>query len=584
MTDVLFINPTQQLLLTKEVNGTMLLATKLLQANIPTKILRFCQIEGYNEDYETFIRNMTEKILQIDPKCVSFYTLWPNYHIMLRIAREIKNVRPDIVTVFGGPQASATADEAMHELEYIDYVCTGEGENTVVPFFRAVLGLGGDLSEVKGLYYRVNGQVVHNDLNVPLVDLNTLPHWDERLYENDYSVAETLKKTSDPTMPIDVGRGCPYNCTFCSTSYFFCRTYRLKSPDAILNDIHYYKEKYGIQKFVFSHDAFTVNNTLVEAVCDRLIENNVNITWECATRINCITEELVLKMIKAGMTAIEMGIETGSERMQKISKKNLDLSKVKPMVDFCLKQGLKVSLFFMHAFPEETEQDLNETLELVFSVLDMGVHYANMSYCAFNPKTELTAKYFDRLVYDPRIKILSRDVWGYQEEVEVIKSNKAIFSSFYHLDTPMRYEFQYLGALVFLYRRMPNTMRYLRQYYNGDYLRLYRDFYNRNLSIFDLEMDDIVEAVKKQPMQIVENILQGLDIPNRDALWAVCEYECDWRAILDSREDTFIRKTYGFAYGDLKNRKALEIFASSQTTMLMQKIGGKMGIRILGQR
>ena len=144
MTDVLFINPTQQLLLTKEVNGTMLLATKLLQANIPTKILRFCQIEGYNEDYETFIRNMTEKILQIDPKCVSFYTLWPNYHIMLRIAREIKNVRPDIVTVFGGPQASATADEAMHALEYIDYVCTGEGENTVVPFFRAVLGLGGD--------------------------------------------------------------------------------------------------------------------------------------------------------------------------------------------------------------------------------------------------------------------------------------------------------------------------------------------------------------------------------------------------------------------------------------------------------
>ena len=131
MTDVLFINPTQQLLLTKEVNGTMLLATKLLQANIPTKILRFCQIEGYNEDYETLI-------LQIDPKCVSFYTLWPNYHIMLRIAREIKNVRPDIVTVFGGPQASATADEAMHALEYIDYVCTGEGENTVVPFFRAV--------------------------------------------------------------------------------------------------------------------------------------------------------------------------------------------------------------------------------------------------------------------------------------------------------------------------------------------------------------------------------------------------------------------------------------------------------------
>ena len=109
MLDILFFNSTDKKELRNEANGTMLLATKLLQAGFNTEILRFCQFESYNKNYDFFITDATNKIIELNPKCVSFYTLWPYYHIMLRIAKRVKDIKPDMITVLGGPQSSATA-------------------------------------------------------------------------------------------------------------------------------------------------------------------------------------------------------------------------------------------------------------------------------------------------------------------------------------------------------------------------------------------------------------------------------------------------------------------------------------------
>jgi hypothetical protein len=119
MLDVLFINSLKELAVNQEINGTMLLATKLLQAGFRTDILRFCQIEDYHKNYASFIRNAVDKILSYEPKCVSFYSLWPNYHIILRLCREIKKVSADTIIVIGGPQASATASATMNIYSHV---------------------------------------------------------------------------------------------------------------------------------------------------------------------------------------------------------------------------------------------------------------------------------------------------------------------------------------------------------------------------------------------------------------------------------------------------------------------------------
>ena len=100
--DILFVTPTDKLKLNCVSNGTMLLGTKLLHAGFAVDVVRFGQFSSYKDNYESFISEITSSILKFRPKCVSFYTMWPYYHIILRIAKEIKYQDQDIIVVFGG--------------------------------------------------------------------------------------------------------------------------------------------------------------------------------------------------------------------------------------------------------------------------------------------------------------------------------------------------------------------------------------------------------------------------------------------------------------------------------------------------
>ncbi len=584
MADVLFINTTDKLEIKNEVNGTLILATKLLEAGIDVEVLRFCEIESYNgnDNYLGFIRDITERIIKIGPKCISFYTLWPYYHIMLRIAREIKAVAPQIITVMGGPQSSATASQTLSTQNYVDYICTGEGENTVVPFFGALLN--GDyekLAEIPSLYYRKDGKVVYNDLYAPLCDLNTLPYWDDRLYLKNHAEKESDISSYNYFMPIDAGRGCPYSCTFCCSSNFWRRTYRLKSPERIIQDIEYYNKKFGIRSFWFTHDAFTVNKKLVENVCEEILQRGLDIRWKCTTRINCISEDLVLKMKESGCTNIELGIETGSERMQKIIDKRLDLKKAHETIKFLLKNNIAVHTFFMHGFPEETESDINDTLELLFSFLDLGVQYASMNYCRFNPNTTMTMQYMDQLVLDPSIAILSRRIFGYEEELDVIKNNREIFPFFYHLNTPERNEYQYLRYFVRMYQQFPISMRYLRALYKGDNLKFYHDFIKNNDHIISKGADDLIEAVHTKTLEVAVNTMKDFDMPYVQQLKELMRYDLDRKQISDLENGTVVCKTYGFSIMDYTSKKPIDKYCSAESKLLMQKSGDKIKVKIM---
>lgn len=583
MVDVLFINATQKVALNQESNGSMLLATKLLQAGFSADILRFCQIEHYHKDYNAFIATATDRILAMEPKVVSFYTLWPTYHIMLRLARELKAAKNDLIIVLGGPQASATADHTMVAAPWVDYICCGEGENTIIPFVQAILkDNNANPEHVLGLYYRKDGAVVHNELNTPLSDLNTLPYWDDRLCAIHREDPNPGWDEPEYYMPIDAGRGCPYNCTFCCTSHFWKRTYRLKTPERILADIRHYNDKYGITSFWFSHDAFTTNRKLVAEVCDRIIESGMKIRWRCSTRIDCVSEELLLKMKESGLREIEVGIETGSLRMQKLTNKNLNLERAKQLISFMLKNDIRVSLFFMYGFPEETEEDLNDTFELLFDLLDAGVQQANMAFTRFNPATDITIRYFDDLVLDPDMKILIRGVsFGYEEELDMIRNNKAMFAVFYHLNTPVRNNYQYAHFFTRLYRQYPRTIRYLRRLYKGDNLQFYRDFYNNNLEYFQGDFPYTSNGIRNHGVQMLANTVKDFDVPYLTQILSLLRFEDNAIRIRESDGDMSIQEVYDFNYIDYKMNLPIEMYSTGKTEILLQNKNGKVSMKVL---
>jgi pyruvate-formate lyase-activating enzyme len=383
-------------------------------------------------------------------------------------------------------------------------------------------------------------------------------------------------------MPIDAGRGCPYNCTFCCTSHFWKRTYRLKSPDRILAYIRYYHDKYGMTTFWFSHDAFTTNRQLVAQVCDKIIESGMKIKWRCSSRIDCVNEELLSKMKQSGLVEIELGIETGSLRMQKLTHKNLNLERAKRLVDFMLKEGILVSLFFMYGFPEETEEDLNDTLELIFNLLDAGVNHVSMSFTRFNPATDITNRFLDKLELDPDMKILIRGVsYGFEDELDMIRNNKAMFPFFYHLNTPVRNNYQYAHFFIRLYRQYTHTIRHLRKLYKGDNLRFYRDFYNNNLEYFQQDMIHASNGIRNHGMQMLANTVKDFDVPYLHRILSLLRFEDNANRIKNSECDTSIQEVYDFNYIDYKMNLPIEMYSDGKTEILLQKKDGKVSLKVL---
>ena len=582
MSEILFVTATDSLQIRQETNGTMLLATKLLQAGFDVDMLRFCQIPGYGRKYSEFAENLVAEILRRAPQCVSFYTLWPFYHVILRVARDVRAQNKDITIILGGPQASATAMDTMEAMEFVDYICTGEGENTIVPFCEALLRNGSKgLETVPGLYYRQDGQIHFNDIPCPLCDLNTLPRWDPRLMDVAYEETEADRRSATYFMPIDAGRGCPYSCTFCCSSYFWKRTYRLKSPARIVADIRYFKETFGIRSFWFSHDAFTTNKQLVTEVCDRIIAEGLNVVWRCTARIDCISEDLILKMKQAGMTQIELGVETGSKRMQKLINKNLNLDRACQMIDFLLKEGIRVGLFFMYGFPEETEEDLAQTLDMLYAQLDKGNCHVSMSFCRFNPTTALTEQYLDKLVIDPKIQCLYRTIFGYKEEADIIAANRSIFPFVYHLPTALRDEFQYLYLLVFAYQRLPRSVRYVRQLYKGDNIQFFRDFYYNNIDAFSGNLTQIVTYVYDNLVDMLMNAIKDFDIPYRQQLRELMRFDYNVYQVLTTAEDITIQDTYGFSYIDFRLHRPIEQYMVGESEILLRRVNGKLDLQVL---
>lgn len=579
--DILFISPQNELVLKKEINGILLLSTILKQNNFDVDILRFCEIEGFSYDYEKFIDNIVSAILNTSTRVVSLYSLWPDYHIVLRIANKIKKKNSSIITVLGGPQPSATAIATMEAMPFIDYICTGEGELTAVPFFSELLNKKDpNFENIPGLIFRKDNLIVQNKISHPFCNLNTLPFWDDSLYLKHYTQEGLDFTSTNYYMPIDAGRGCPFNCSFCSSSILWKRAYRMKNAERIIQEIKHLNSKLGIKSFLFSHDALTVNKKLIHELCDKIIEEKLDISWKCDSRVDCIDEALITKMKRAGLREIELGVETGSAKMQKIINKKLDLTKTIRTIEFLQANEIKVNLFFMYGFPDENEEDLYETLDLQFRLLDMGVQYTSMSLCRFNPLTKFTNQYYDDLVFEPDKKNIFRGVFGISNEIEWVKQNKSIFINYYHLNTPIRNNYTYLIYLLYIYRKHPVSAKAIKDLFNN-HLELYQKFYTSNAHIFALNIEEIENNILNNSDKLIKNMLIENTEKWIDLLYEVYRFEENCDKTSKKEKDYSKIEVYKFNFSDYKNRIPISAYTPGETIILHQKSNNQAITKVL---
>lgn len=548
MREILFVTPTGDKNILKESVGPLLLATILRQKGIESHILSFSAF-GDPEDFPAFFQRGIELICEKKPKILSFYTRSDCFHIMLKMA-EILKERLGCTVVLGGPQADIVAKQTLAEIPWVDYICCGEGETTVYPLFSSILKGEPDLS-VPGLVYRRGEEICVNPRPVLIEDLDSIPFLDYSIFPEDSFVDPLI------AFPIDVGRGCPFGCAFCSTKTFWGRKYRLKSPQRIVRELQQAHDLFGARHYVFQHDMFTMNKKLVLETCRLIKELPFRATWSCSARLDCVDRELMDAMIDAGLLHIYFGIETGSVRMQKLVNKNLKLDGIVDMLSYIRSKNIRITASFIYGFPEETEEDISYTMDLAMKLIQMKHITVQMHRCAFLPGTALFEQYRQDLIPTTLRCDMTGDL-GVEECSDFIEAHPELFMYFNEYNTPLRSRLQYFP----LFLKVADMMRPVYMYYRERYstegqIQMYFDFLEANRQI--LEDDSLTDEEKRSAVIAKDGLRERMGKSPYDAkineAYRQQSVRCD---ILSGRQTVPFTDFYSVSPRDLESCEGLE--------------------------
>lgn len=356
-----------------------------------------------------------------------FGSICSAYPLTVRLARLVKALCPDATIVFGGPQASVVAESTLKAFPYVDFVLRGEAEETLPLFLEEVSGKR-RFEKVPGLAYRSVWGVQRNPDPPVIMDLDALPM-------PAYHLTQELR--GERSASLELGRGCPFACTFCSTNDFFRRKFRLRSPQRVLDEMRSIHREYGITDFDLTHDMFTVDSKRVRAFCQYMIDSGAGYTWSCSARTDCVDQELIEFMAAAKCVGIFFGVETGSGRMQNIIDKHLDVGRAHEIIDIAERAGVRSTVSLITGFPEEQWDDLRDTVRVYVHAARTRGSNPQLNLLAPLASTPIYLKYKDQMTLGELCSDMSHQGRRQNpEDIKLIRKYPDIFPNFYLLPTP----------------------------------------------------------------------------------------------------------------------------------------------------
>ncbi len=317
------------------------------------------EILDLNTNYSMNIDELEVKIKQFNLIGISCMT--NTLKVVLNICRLAK--KNGIETIIGGFHPTLHP-QVIEEFDCIDMICRGEGEET----FRELL-LGIPKEKILGLSFRKNGKIIHNPDRPLRKNLDDLPFpKNELLNSNPYHYIWV------PAWVIESSRGCPFSCNFCCVTRFHKRTYRVKSPKRVLDEL--IKVPKRTRLIFFVDDNFTLNKKRVMKICEliRKAKLNKRFMFVCQSRVDDIADnpDLVKAMSEAGFICVFLGFESFKQMALNQMNKQYTLDKVKKCVKLLHKNGIMIFGSFIIGNIGETKEDTWRTFKLMKELeLDM---------------------------------------------------------------------------------------------------------------------------------------------------------------------------------------------------------------------
>ncbi len=325
-----------------------------------------CQLLKFSLD------DFRSEISKRQPNIVGVTSSTLTYQSALKLVKIAKEICPNCITVAGGPHVTFWDDKALEECPELDIVVRREGENTMLELVQKIEAEK-SYDDVLGTTVRKDGKIVKNPDRPYIEDLDSLPFPARHLWP-----MERLREYED-ILYLAASRGCVYWCEFCTTVRMHGRKYRMRSPQNVVDELEFLHKTYGVKKFTFCDDAFTVDQPRTEVLCNEILQRGLKIEWNCGTRVDMITKELLAKMKDAGCISVWFGVESGTQQVLDAMKKGISPELTIKVLGWVRELGLKPVPNVILGFPGETKKTAWKTIKFVEKIAPDDVGFYNVA-------------------------------------------------------------------------------------------------------------------------------------------------------------------------------------------------------------
>lgn len=258
-------------------------------------------------------KNVIQALKEQQPDVIAFSCLTSTYQWSLDIAREAKQLFPDVKTVFGGVHISAVPDRVIAKPE-VDYVVVGEGD-IAFPLILDAIKKGASSEPIPNTRYKlVDDKIIRGIQKGFVQDLDSLPFYDKVIWEDHIRIGDLYLTMAT--------RGCPYTCSFCFNNFFARlpeekkgKYVRQRSVDHVIEELKWAKKRYGIKCVDFQDDVFTVDKKWIKEFTHRYKEE-IAVPFQCLIHPQYFDDDMAGWMKEAGCEWIQMGIQTMDEKFK----------------------------------------------------------------------------------------------------------------------------------------------------------------------------------------------------------------------------------------------------------------------------
>jgi anaerobic magnesium-protoporphyrin IX monomethyl ester cyclase len=336
--------------------GLAYLTAVLKKNDIETKII---DLSVENIDLSTYLSR--EK-----PEIVGVSSIVANARRALEIAKQTKTVLPKSIVVFGGPYPSMMGPHLLARHKEVDASVVGEAEFTFLELVKRLQNKK-SLDSVDGLIFREENGIKTNPPSKPIYPLDQIP----------YPAREELKMHlyGENAGTIFTSRGCPQQCIFCSRPVFG-RKWRGHSPEYVLKEIEPLMKKYEASTLSVLDDNFTVDLARAERILDGIIAKKwkLSIYFWNGMRVDHMTKDLLLKLKKAGCTAINFGVESVDPDVLSFIRKGVSLNQIEQAIKLTRQAGIIANVFLMIGNLGDTPKTVDKIIDFVEKAHVDGVH------------------------------------------------------------------------------------------------------------------------------------------------------------------------------------------------------------------